>query len=334
MEDPEAAPASTTSRPGCLRVVGLWLAIPSYLIILLFLLTFQKRNPEDGMLVGMLMMFELPLWAGIGGYWAGTLPAAQLGRGVLAVAWLSLVAAAFASFLSLEIMGTDPNWLGVVPALLPLVALGFGKWAGGIDAAAERRKPLLGFAAAALALFALFAFGLTQDIRRTAQGEAESRAELARQQAEFERLLRSPPSLDALLPYLNEEGQHERVIAAIGRTPTRQADAIRLLGAGDRIDSNLFQLHHFNLQADAALCAAYRSAFDRMVDRLHLTEGVHPGDLSYHRDSYVWLSENGCDLTASFRRAAERMRRFNDERIRMQAEDFESMANGVVPPLR
>lgn len=303
------------------------MAAPPYLIILALLLSFERRNPEDGMLVGMLIMLELPLWVGIGAFLAAALKAAQLDRRFAAGAWLLLGLSGIVSYLSLALMGTDPDWLSVVPAGLPLLFLAFGLWARDDSGKpAERRRIPTAFTAAVLALLALYAAAAARDIERTARAEAAAEDEMARYEADYERNLRAAPRLDALLDYLHEGERQERTLAAIGRLPSRQADAIRLLGA-DRPHVNLWWLHAFNLAPDAALCTAYRGALDRMAGRLDPGAGVYTGELEMERDNVAWLSRNGCDLSASLRNAAARLRRFNQELTNARAAEFEAMAS-------
>jgi hypothetical protein len=331
MDEPTPAPAAPPLQ-GCFRTIGLTLAVPAYLIILYFLLSFERRNPEDGMMVGLLIiMVEPPLWLGLGAFLAAALKQAPLDRRYVIGTWLLFGGAAIVSFLALSLMGTDPDWLSVVPAGLPLLFFGFGMWAReGSKNVAERRKVLIGFPAAVIALFALYAAALALDMARTARSTAEAESQISEYEADYERNLRSAPRLEALLDYLHDGDRQERTLAAISRLPSRQADTIRLLGA-DRMHENLWWLHRFNLHPDVALCGAYRTAFDRMVERLHLTQGVHPSELHIQSENYTWLSRNGCDLAPSFRSAAARLRRFNQESTTVQAADLEALANGAAP---
>ena len=312
MEPSTPLPRDASGRwPNALGLAGLAVATPFYLLSLLFLLTFERRNPEDGMIVGFVMIGTIPLWFGLGAFLWSALARARLARPAAAAAWLLFAFSAYAAFWSFQLMGTDPNWLSVVPVLLPLLVVAFGWWAQRRAGAAALPRAAYAFAAAALALLGLFSMEYAREEARAAEGRRAYEAEIARSEAEFRAHLRDARQVDALLVHFTEGAErHEPTLEAIRRLTSRQADAIRLLDSG-RTLQDLIYLYAFGLEPTPELCRAYRTALERLVDRLGDTgrdDRAMPVDVEQQGWNIDWLLTNGCDLSEPLRRAAERIR--------------------------
>ena len=339
MEEPASdPPAKAADRKGCIAVGALVAAAPFYLMTA-SIVGFERRNPEDGMLIGFMMIEQVPLWIALATFLAVQVSKANLPQPALIGLWLAVPLAAAVSFMTLGFMGTDPNWMAVAPVLLPLVAVVFGFWAPQTAAApaAERRGVLLGFAATAIALILVLPigyglWGAGEPAREAArvQDENESAARQARWEAGCATLSAESP-LETFVELRGLGLCDDKARTLLSDSPRRQREAAQLLdrGALDRMQ----RLHEYGLAASPVLCRSYRRALERRSDELGQPENAQNQmqfDTEFQTANMNWFMAQGCDLTPQLRRLANVYRtRLNAE---MPASGFDIViANGVGP---
>ena len=339
MDEPTSDPPAKSADPkGCVAVVALVAAVPFYLFTA-SIVGFERRNPEDGMLIGFMMFGQIPLWIALAVFLAAMVSKANLPRRAIVGLWLAVPLAATVAFLTLGHMGTQPSWMAAAPILLPLVAVLFGFWARQSAAAPadERRAVLIGYGASALALCLVLPIGTGlwragEPAREAArvQDEDESAARQARWEASCATLSADSP-LETFVELRGLGLCDEKARTLLGDSPRRQREAAQLLdrGALDRMQ----RLHEYGLAASPLLCQSYRRALDRRSDELGQPENASNQmqfDTEFQTANMDWFMAQGCDLTPQLRRLANVYRtRLNSE---MPASGFEIViANGVGP---
>lgn len=337
MSETGATPlAKATDPKGCIALGALLAAAPLYLFTA-SIVGFERRNPEDGMLIGFMMIAQIPLWIALAAFLAVQVAKANLPRPAVVGLWLAVPLAATVAFLTLGHMGTNPSWMAVAPVLLPLVAVLFGFWARSTAAApaAERRGGLIGFGATTLGLCLVLPIGYGlwlagEPARETARVE-EARESAARQ-ARWEASCATLGAESPLAAFVELRGLglcDDKANTLLTDSPRRQREAAQLLdrGALDRLQ----RLHEFGFGVSPELCRSYQRALERRGDELGRPEnaqGQMQFETHFQADNMNWFMARGCDLTPQLRRLASVYRtQLNAE---MPASDFDLMiANGV-----
>lgn len=305
---------------GCLTA-GLIVAVPCYLFSFIGLFEPESQGAEGSIIAGFAVLAEIPLWMSVALFVLVSSDRIRLSAGMIAAEFALLVAAALASAAALGLMWTQPDWRVAVPVLLPPLAVAFGFWLRRADrlTAGQRRRGVMSFAAATLALAAPIAWSWQrQQADLAAQGRQHT-AEEDRRAAAFEAMWRAPNrGFAQLAPWLDDEcpcdehgfngmtSRAARSAEAIRRLPSRQADAVRLL-EGNFPLASLSSLHQLNLVATPELCRAYSRALDRKAVELDPV-GPHVDrvaeELRFQLDNIYWFAANRCDLSAPTQRIA------------------------------
>ena len=338
MDESNPTPAKPANRAGCIAGLALAAAAPFYLLTAT-IVGFERRNPEDGMLIGFMMFAQIPLWIALAVFLGVMVSKSNLARAAVVGLWLIVPLAGAVAFMTLGVMGTEPNWMVVAPVLLPLVAVSFGLWARATAAepATERRVGLIGFGAAVLALCLVLPIGHAlwragEPAREAAriQEERESVAREARLQASCATLSAESP-FETFVELIGSGLCDDKARGLLRDSPRRQREAAELLdrGALDRLQ----RLHEYQLAASPVLCQSYRRALERRSDELGQPENAYSQmqfDTGYQTSNMDWFMAQGCDLTPQLRRLANVYRtQLNAE---IPASGFEIIiGNGVGP---
>ena len=333
---PSGDPPKPALNSGCL-IAPLALAGLLYVVTMLGVSDLGASDAAgDGLTAFFTMLFLIATWVLLG-LFVFLCCRRSRASGLLYVVWaLLFFGGAIACLVAVSQM-SSPNWLGFVPALLPLIAAAYGVWVlnSADQPAARRRRGALGHGALGLVLIAvpLVAYA------KWAAEEPEREADYARQEAQAReaylaelRALGPNSPIEAYFLYL--DGEHEaEALAGIRAAQNRQADAARLLGLGFE-QNNLSRLHEFGLDATSELCAAYRAALDRRLGAFIPTnpdwERI-PISLYDQQANYRWLMAGGCDLTPQITRLAAQERTLDEGLQRMgYAEELDAIvAEGV-----
>lgn len=336
MDEPSPVPPAKADPKGCVAVGALVVAAPFYLMTA-SIVGFERRNPEDGMLIGFIMIEQVPLWIAIAVFLGVQVVRASLPQPAVIGMWVAVLLAAAVGFMTLGMMDTEPNWMAVAPVLLPVVAVAFGFWARGTADAppAERRKGLIAFGATTLALLLVLPIGYAlwragEPAREMARVEEERAA--SERQAQWEAscaTLNAESPLDTFVELRGLGLCDEKVIALLSDSPRRQREAAQLLDRGglDRLQ----QLNEYGFSASPELCQGYQRALERRSEELGRPENAQSQlqFVTYNQTANMnWFMAHGCDLTPQLRRLADVYRsRLNSE---VPAGDFDIiLANGV-----
>ena len=335
---PQTDPVTPPSgAQGCVSVGALVMAVPCYLFSLTAAIEPGTHNPEDGMLVGFIILAEFPLWLGLALFVGLAGARAKAPGGLIAVALAFVGAAAMASIAAISLMGLHPDWRAWAPVLLPPLTLGFGLWLRRKPPPGTLRRPAFSFAAAAAVLIAPVLWSWQRDAAEQAADSQQSANAAGRRAEDFETLMRAPHArLEQLVPWLHEDGPfvndidagewRMRALEAITRLPTRQSDAVRLLGANAPLDP-LDDLYQFNLEASPELCRVYGAALDRTasgLDPANPQAGTAVTSVALQLENVKWFTAQGCNLSAPMGGATRLARASQDQQTRGLADEIEA----------
>ena len=338
-EAPEVQPAPGAERTGC--AIGALLGAAPFYLLTVTLVGFERRNPEDGMAIGFVMIAQIPLWLALSTFLVMITQATKLPKSLQIGLWAMLPLCAIASFSTVGQMGTDPNWMTITPVGLPIVAMLFGFWARSAAAAPADavRKFALGFGAVAVALCAVpvigFAIWVAGEPARQAQYEQEQRESAALVAAMDARCASLGPEtpLEDYLDFLEGGSCHEKARETIARAPRRQGDAERLLGEGALEPMKI--LNTLPIEATPELCRNYGRAIDRRIGELRTADPIASELWSTSYDQITnlrWLMARGCDLSPRLRQLAALYRGRAGAPDEILAASFDELVrNGVGP---
>ena len=326
---------------GCLPTGSLIGAAVFYFLSFAGTIEPSTHNPEDGMLLGFVMLGEIALWTCLGLFVGHACARAGLPRGIRAAALLLVVAGGVACITAFDLMGTHPDWLAVTPILLPPLALTFGLWARNAPSPPPRelRRTAIVYGLLALPLLLAPALAYQRQIADAPAREAYRVQEERRQEQEYAamearcRALGPASPLEDYLEFLDGGFCWEVAHARARSSPRRQADALRLLGHGPL--DRLTKLSELDLQPTPELCRSYGRAVDRRLGQLHAADPAAAQENAMQLDEQItnlnWFMAHGCDLAPQLRRmAAEYRRREAGTGSAIMADEFDRIArNGV-----
>jgi hypothetical protein len=282
-------------------------------------------------LVGLMLVAlkngKMPIWAAIG-------------------ALFLLPLSGYASFTAANLYARYHGWVFVVPALVPPVIVLYALWIR-IPALVKALSETIASALAGCAIVALIAASIwashldeiAAPARQAAQQAAyeSMRAEeervsaenRARDEAKFAALGPDSPLSD-FLEYLNgSDARARRAMEGARQAKSRQADAVALLRARDRM-VDMRELWQLNVEATPALCEAYAAVLRQSALKIDPSYSNRLGeaiDLEFQLPNLKWLVAQHCDLRAVLTDLAKRLRVVRDSsRIDQLADAFESLA--------
>jgi hypothetical protein len=283
-----------------------------------------------GMSLGFAVIQGLVLWIVLGSMLAiailrGAMPSYATAAAIVFLP-LSAIAAASAMGLYNDRYG---DWLGVVPALLPLLLALYAFWARMVGWHGTLPPvPTTAILGGAIVVLTVVPLVLTtieympnpeRDAaqaaeRKTWEEQEKKRVEEAdaADAARFAKLGPDSPLRDYLEDLPPGAIHHRQALAGARLVKTRTTDAVQLLGE-DRL-SDLSQLWALDIEP-SAVCVAYREALQAEAAKIAKTRSDYISvaiDLERQLPNIEWLTGKGCDLSGPLSDAANRVRSVSD----------------------